>query len=70
MENRNYLIDYLKALAILLVIVNHSLSGSFRNSVFFFFVVRMAVPLFILISGYNFASSLEKLGGGGVSCMV
>ncbi len=61
-EERNSFVDYLKALAIVLVIMNHSLPGSARNNAYFFFIVRMAVPLFVLISGYNFASSLERLG--------
>ncbi len=55
-----WIIDYLKALAIILVIINHSLPLWARDNWAFFYIVRMAVPIFVLVSGYNFAGSLSR----------
>ncbi len=54
-------IDYLKAVAICLVITNHSLTAEAKDNWSFFFIVRMAVPVFILVSGYNFTVSMRRL---------
>lgn len=58
---RSGLIDYLKAIAIVLVITNHSLNEIAKESWVYFFIIRMAVPIFVLISGFNFTSSIEKM---------
>ena len=56
--SRIYLIDYLKAIAILFVIITHCHFSNFQRShVLIVFVINMAVPLFILIMGYNYAKS-------------
>lgn len=59
-SKRIYVIDYLKAFAIIAVILNHSVPYEMKNSFFMVFVLRMAVPIFILTSGYNFAKSISK----------
>lgn len=60
MEARIKILDYMKAAAILFVIINHSLPDALRFSLLFVYVVRMAVPLFVLVSGYTFAKSIGK----------
>lgn len=55
------ILDYIKAVAIILVIINHSLLDTWRFSIPYVFGVRMAVPLFVLVSGYTFAMSISKL---------
>ena len=53
MKNRKYEFDYLKALCIISVIVTHCpFNEQSRKLVFFPFFVEMAVPIFIVISGY------------------
>lgn len=59
MEHRNYYINYMKALAILMVITTHMEWGDRSNPVFPF-VIEMAVPIFMLISGINYARSYER----------
>lgn len=49
----------MKALAILMVITTHMELGSRSNPVFPF-VIEMAVPIFMLISGINYARSYER----------
>lgn len=53
------IIDYLKAIAILFVIFDHI--GLFPiDSILYCFMVRMAVPIFMTLSGYTFAMSYTK----------
>lgn len=59
-KQRNNLIDYLKAVAVVLVIVNHTLTDAERDTWPYFFIVRMAVPIFVLISGFNYTASMER----------
>ena len=63
--NRNYIFDAIKALAIGLVVLGHSiqyLSGvDYWNDGLFQFIYSFHMPLFFMISGFFFASS-EKLG--------
>ena len=57
---RIYIIDYLKALAIIFVILIHSLPESTKSNFIVVYVFRMAVPIFILVSGYNYAMSITR----------
>lgn len=59
-KKRNCLIDYLKAVAVVLVIVNHTLADT-KTTWLYFFVVRMAVPIFVLLSGFNYTASVERM---------
>ena len=61
-EKRNYFLDLLRIIACFLVIVNHTNSWIFMNntpsqpvwfvSMSYFFISKIAVPIFIIISGY------------------
>lgn len=60
---RIYLIDYLKAVCVVMVIITHYDWPDKIHGVFLF-GINMAVPVFMLISGYNFtASGLRKAEG-------
>jgi peptidoglycan/LPS O-acetylase OafA/YrhL len=54
------ILDYLKAFAIILVIINHSWPESLKDAPIFIFIIRMAVPIFMVVSGYTFAMSYCK----------
>ncbi|MBR3076017.1 MAG: acyltransferase family protein [Bacteroidales bacterium] len=70
MNNRNPFWDVAKGIAVLLVLFGHSIqSGSgacytqtnaFFDNPFYLFIYSFHMPLFMLISGYLFASSLKK----------
>ena len=65
MENKenlhNSTIDILKAVAILLVLITHySWTGEQRQNPVFPFLIDMAVPVFLIISGYVGALSFSK----------
>lgn len=63
MKKHIYLIDYLKAVSILMVIITHY-AWEDKINAWFLFGINMAVPIFMLVSGYNFsASNLRKTGG-------
>lgn len=65
--HRNRFADVLKGILILFVIILHSdISYSIRVRAGFPFWASMAVPAFMLISGYVSAISMEKLGDHGV----
>lgn len=50
---RNHAVDILKGVCIILVIINHSgWGGAEQESVLFSYVVNMAVPTFMFLSGY------------------
>lgn len=53
-------IDYLKAIAIVLVIVNHSLTDIKRLKLGGPFWISMAVPIFMIISGFTYSMSSER----------
>lgn len=57
----NTVIDYLKAIAILFVIIMHSLSKQEQDNILFYYILRMAVPLFVLISGFNYSGSVSRM---------
>ena len=54
-------IDWVKAIAITLVIFTHCFwSPSERTMIIFPFLVELGVPLFTLVTGYNYYNSLKK----------
>lgn len=56
-------LDYLKAICVLMVIVTHY-NWTDKTSPFFTLLINMAVPVFMIISGYNFAMSNSKKAEG------
>lgn len=62
MNRRNYNIDVLKAIAILFVIILHSLSADTLFNVLAPFHIWQAVPIFMILVGYNTAKSYERKG--------
>ena len=55
------MIDYLKVLCCLLVIINHyPWTSEQKLHPLFVFIVRMAVPVFMILSGYTFSLSAER----------
>lgn len=52
-------LDYLKAICVIMVIITHYDWGD-KDSPFFTMLINMAVPVFMIISGYNFAMSNRK----------
>lgn len=70
MKTRNELIDILKAIAIILLILGHSIQGGsgneyllnnlFFDNYLFKFIYSFHMPLFMLISGYLFYNSTIK----------
>ena len=50
-KRRIDIIDYLKAIAIIFVIVNHANTLSKSNPIFLY-MVNVAVPIFLILSGY------------------
>ncbi|MEG1718751.1 MAG: acyltransferase family protein [Clostridia bacterium] len=69
-DNRNELIDILKAIAIILVVVGHTMQYGttadylqnklFYDNAFFQFIYTFHMPLFMLISGYLFYASAAR----------
>lgn len=62
-QNRIELIDYLKAICVLMVIITHY-EWSDKTTPFFTMLINMAVPIFMILSGYNFAMSNRKKTDG------
>ncbi len=59
--NRNHFIDILKGICIIFVIVTHfSWTADEKLKYYFPFWINMAVPLFMIISGYVYAFSYKK----------
>lgn len=60
-QNRNTTADFLKGIAILLVLITHyAWTPEQRKNPLFPYVVDMAVPIFMIISGYMTAMSFQK----------
>jgi peptidoglycan/LPS O-acetylase OafA/YrhL len=57
---RDLRIDYLKALAIISVILLHSFQTVYENSIFGPFHILQAVPVFLLLTGLNLVNSFER----------
>lgn len=56
-------LDYLKAVCVIMVIVTHY-DWADKTSPFFTMLINMAVPVFMIVSGYNFAMSNRKKADG------
>ena len=61
-------LDYLKAICVIMVIITHY-EWEDKGSPFFTMVINMAVPVFMIISGYNFAMSNRKKTDGNLRKM-
>lgn len=61
-SNRNIYIDFLKVIAIILIIVTHD-PWSVNNADLlpFVFGIDMAVPVFMIVSGYNYANGKHDI---------
>ena len=60
MSARNQIIDIIKGLAIICVILQHTLSARCLTSIYRIFYLEQAVPIFMLISGYVFTLSYKN----------
>ena len=59
-RNRIEIFDYMKAFAIIAVVITHcKFSLIQKTHISFTFVIGMAVPIFMLITGYNYAKSYQ-----------
>lgn len=67
-KKRIELLDYLKAVCVLMVIITHY-DWTDKSSPVFTMLINMAVPVFMIISGYNFAMSNAKKAEGKLSKM-
>ena len=60
-ENRSAIVDLLKGICILFVIITHfSWQAIERRNLLFPFWVDMAIPIFLVITGYLFSLSYQK----------
>jgi len=60
-RSRNFSIDLLKTISILFVVITHfAYPSDFRQKLLFPFYIDMAVPIFMIISGYNYYNSCES----------
>ncbi len=64
-SKRIKMLDYIKAFAIMFVIINHSMPSSMGTEFFMVYIIKMAVPFFMAVSGFTFAMSYEKIGDKG-----
>ena len=62
MNTRNYNMDVLKALAIISVILLHSLTFKTELKILAPYHIKQAVPVFMILTGYNTAKSYQKRG--------
>lgn len=62
-SHRIEFLDYLKAVCVIMVIVTHY-DWTDKTSPFFTMLINMAVPVFMIVSGYNFAMSNCKKADG------
>ena len=62
MKKRNYNIDIIKGLAIVAVILIHSLTDEMLLAILSPFYIWQAVPVFLLLAGYNTAESFQRRG--------
>lgn len=69
-NNRNIVLDWAKTIAIILVVIGHSIqygsgynywiNSNYLNNIVFKFIYSFHMPLFMLISGYLFYNSINK----------
>lgn len=62
-KQRIEFLDYLKAVCVIMVIITHY-DWTDKTSPFFTMLINMAVPVFMIVSGYNFAMSNRKRAEG------
>lgn len=62
MKKRNHNIDIIKGMAIIAVILIHSLTDELLLDILSPFYIWQAVPLFMLLAGYNTAESFQRRG--------
>src|SRR5690625_4049970 len=62
MKKSNYNIDIIKGLAIIAVILIHSLTDEMLLAILSPFYIWQAVPVFMLLAGYNTAQSFQRRG--------
>lgn len=61
MTERVRLFDILKGICICMVVITHfQLPDSVRSSFYYYYLIEMAVPIFMMISGYLYAASMER----------
>lgn len=59
-QNRLIQIDILKGIAILFVIIAHSLTSKILGKILYLFYLEQAVPVFVIVMGINLYFSLQK----------
>lgn len=61
-ENRhNHTIDVIKGIAIIIILITHYEWTPEQRKLFVFpFIINMAIPVFMIITGYVYSLSLEK----------
>ncbi len=60
-DNRNHTIDLVKGLAIIMVVITHyEWTEAQRKIVVFPYVINMAIPIFMIITGYVYSLSFTK----------
>lgn len=62
MKKRNYNIDIIKGIAIIAVILIHSLADELLLAILSPLYIWQAVPIFLLLAGYNTAASFQRRG--------
>ncbi|MDO4541354.1 MAG: acyltransferase [Bacillota bacterium] len=67
-NRRIYVIDYIKAAAMISVIINHcNFTSAMEKELLYPFFIGLAVPFFILVSGFTFSLSFRKREEQGIS---
>lgn len=67
-KKRIEFLDYLKAVCVIMVIITHY-NWTDKTSPLFTMLINMAVPVFMIVSGYNFAMSGRKKADGKLAKM-
>lgn len=67
-KQRIEFLDYMKAICVIMVIITHY-EWSDKSTPFFTMLINMAVPVFMIVSGYNFAMSNRKKADGSLRKM-
>ena len=61
MNNRNHTIDVIKGIAIISVLINHlGLKDHWRELFGYNYHVQLAVPVFMIITGFTYSLSLNN----------
>lgn len=66
---RNQTIDLVKGIAIILVLITHyEWTAEQRKNPIFPFIINMAVPIFMIITGYVYSLSMHRKGISSLNC--